>query len=80
MATALQGAPEKAFPIPQGVVALNVDRETGEPTDPESPSAVVEYFIAGSEPVMLAPPAPGESDDTTPMPPPAVGEIPTGLF
>ena len=82
MAVALNGLPEKPLPIPKDAIAFSVDRDTGEPTDPSDNRAVVEFFIAGTEPVLADDPAPGEiADDTTsgtvtPTPP----EIPKDLF
>lgn len=82
MTTALKGAPEKSSPIPARVVALSVDRETGEPTDPEDPRAILEYFVAGTEPALPDAPAPGESGDgeTTLVTPPDIEELPKDLF
>jgi penicillin-binding protein 1A len=82
MAVALNGLPEKPLPIPEDAIAFSVDRDTGEPTDPADNRAVVEFFIAGTEPVLADDPAPGEiADDTisgTVMP--TQPEIPKDLF
>jgi penicillin-binding protein 1A len=82
MGTALKGVPEQTLPVPDGVVAVSVDRNTGEPTDPEDPLAIVEYFIAGTEPIPPAAPAPGDEVETTTvtLTPPKVEPIPKDLF
>ncbi|MFQ5935433.1 MAG: penicillin-binding protein 1A [Acidiferrobacterales bacterium] len=81
MSTAVKDVPEQPLAVPEGVVAISVDRNTGEPTDPEDPLAIVEYFVAGTEPVPPAEPAPGEGDDASPVVvTPKVGEIPKDLF
>ncbi len=82
MASALKGLPEQSVPVPDGVVAVSVDRNTGEPTDPEDPLAIVEYFIAGTEPIPPAAPAPGDEPETTAvtLTPPKVEPVPKDLF
>jgi len=47
MREALRGLPEHKLPMPEGVVTARVSRTTGEPTGPDDPDAVFEYFIAG---------------------------------
>jgi penicillin-binding protein 1A len=82
MAVALDGLPEKPLPIPENAIAFNVDRDTGEPTDPADNRAVVEFFIAGTEPVLADDPAPGEIADNTisETVTPTQAEIPKDLF
>lgn len=46
MRDALDGVPEQVMPQPPGVVNLRVDRETGQPTYPNSRSAIDEVFLA----------------------------------
>ncbi len=82
MATALKGVPEHQLPVPKDVVAMSVDRNTGDPTDPEDPLAIVEYFIPGTEPTVAGAPAPGEDAGATTATaaPPKVEPIPKDLF
>jgi penicillin-binding protein 1A len=82
MAVALSGLPEKTLPIPENAIAFSVDRDTGEPTDPTDNRAVVEFFIAGTEPVLADDPAPGEIADSTfsGTVTPTQPEIPKDLF
>ncbi|MFQ6021473.1 MAG: penicillin-binding protein 1A [Acidiferrobacterales bacterium] len=81
MDTALKGLSEKSLPVPDGVVAVSVDRETGEPTYPESPSAIVEYFLVGTEPVTPeAEVADEENDGLPPVVAPPAQVIPKELF
>jgi len=44
-----EAAPED-FPVPENVVAVRVDHQTGRPTSPGSSDAIMEYFIRGGEP------------------------------
>ncbi len=78
MATALKDLPEKPLAVPSGVVALSVDRDTGEPLDPEDPRAILEYFIEGTEPATFM--ADEDGVEITPAPPPVDEEIPKELF
>ncbi len=84
MRVALKGIPEKIPPVPEGVVAESVDRDSGEAVEPSNGNAIVEYFFAGTEPTAVAsgPQAPqtepGESAPVAQKPPPV--EIPKGLF
>jgi penicillin-binding protein 1A len=81
MAKALKGLPETPLVVPDGVVAVSVDSETGEPIEPESAAAIVEYFLAGTEPISsggLA--AEGEAEEDSKPTVPSVVEIPKGLF
>jgi penicillin-binding protein 1A len=82
MAAALKGVPEHQLPVPKDVVAMSVDRNTGDPTDPEDPLAIVEYFIPGTEPGAPVPPAPGEDapPTTATAAPPKVEPLPKDLF
>lgn len=88
MRVALKGVPERPLPVPAGVVAESVDRDTGEPIEPNDPAAIVEYFIPGTEPTPVAtaptaPPSGGATGTSPPVaqkPTPATVEIPKGLF
>lgn len=42
--------PEEDFPIPQNVVPITVNYQTGQPTSPEDKEGIVEFFIQGTEP------------------------------
>ncbi|MFQ5847545.1 MAG: penicillin-binding protein 1A [Candidatus Methylomirabilales bacterium] len=50
MRVILQGTPVEHFPVPDGVVSMYVNHETGEPTTPDDPDGIQEYFIRGTEP------------------------------
>jgi penicillin-binding protein 1A len=52
--------PPEDFPVPENVVAVRVNHETGFPAPLEERGAILEYFIKGTEPAPLeatAPPA-----------------------
>jgi penicillin-binding protein 1A len=58
-AATLASSPEDFGPPPPGVVAVQVNRNTGESAAPDDPFAVREVFMAGTEPKTGdAPPAP----------------------
>ena len=50
MREALRDRPEHRLPLPEGVVTARVSTVTGQPTGPNDPDAVFEYFLAGSVP------------------------------
>jgi len=50
MQKALAGSEVEDFPVPENVVAVRVDHQTGLPTSPGDPDAIMEYFIKGAEP------------------------------
>jgi len=50
MREALRDQPEHKLPMPEGVVTARVSSTTGEPTGPDDPDAVFEYFLAGTVP------------------------------
>jgi penicillin-binding protein 1A len=60
MQKALEDAEPEDFPVPDNVVAVRVDHQTGRPAPAGSPDAIMEYFIKGAEPkyVQAASPAP----------------------
>ncbi|MFQ5993521.1 MAG: penicillin-binding protein 1A [Acidiferrobacterales bacterium] len=78
MRVALKDVPEKTLPVPQGVVAVSVDRNTGEPIEPDDPRALVEYFIDGTQPEGFM--VDEEGMEVAPAPLPVEKEIPKGLF
>ncbi len=51
MQAALRDRPQPEFPIPEGVVHVRMDPETGKALKPFDPRGVVEPFVAGTEPV-----------------------------
>ncbi|MBP2670412.1 MAG: mrcA [candidate division NC10 bacterium] len=66
MQKALADAEAEDFPVPENVVAVRVDHQTGLPAPPGDPNAIMEYFIRGAEPkAALA---------ASPTPPPIAGE------
>jgi penicillin-binding protein 1A len=55
----LPDQPVEDFPVPDNVVTVRVNHETGFPVSPEERGAIVEYFIKGTEPApfeVTAPP------------------------
>lgn len=50
MRRALRYLPAHRLPMPEGVVTSRVSRVTGEPTGPDDPDAVFDYFLAGHAP------------------------------
>ncbi len=50
MREALDGLPEKEVPMPDNVVAVRIDGETGKAIDQESENGLREVFVIGSEP------------------------------
>lgn len=50
MKAALEGAPEKDFAVPDGIVFKLVDARTGQLASEDCPDAILEAFIAGTEP------------------------------
>jgi len=54
MREALRDRPERRLPMPEGVVTARVSALTGQPTGPDDPDAVLEYFLAGSVPGTVA--------------------------
>ncbi|MBI5166951.1 MAG: penicillin-binding protein, partial [candidate division NC10 bacterium] len=53
MQKALEGTPIEDFPVPENVIQVPVDHQTGLPTSPDSKNAILEYFIKGTEPTQL---------------------------
>ncbi|MBN2207954.1 MAG: PBP1A family penicillin-binding protein [Candidatus Coatesbacteria bacterium] len=51
METALEGEPEKEFPVPEGIVFRMIDAETGLLASEETTDTIKQAFIAGTEPV-----------------------------
>jgi penicillin-binding protein 1B len=45
----------KPFPMPEGVVSLDIDPESGMPATPSCPTSRPEVFVAGTEPVGACP-------------------------
>jgi penicillin-binding protein 1A len=66
MQKALAGIPAIDFPVPDNVVALPVNHQTGRPAAPGERGAITEYFIKGTEP------KPGQA--RTPAPPASAPE------
>jgi penicillin-binding protein 1B len=55
----------KPFPMPEGVVSLDIDPESGMPATAACPNARPEVFVAGTEPVGSCPLHGGGQGDTT---------------
>jgi penicillin-binding protein 1B len=53
MARALAGHPNLAFEVPEGIVFVDIDKETGKVATPYCPSVFREAFLAGTEPTEL---------------------------
>ncbi|HSD51358.1 MAG TPA: penicillin-binding transpeptidase domain-containing protein, partial [Candidatus Methylomirabilis sp.] len=58
MQRVLPDLPADDFPVPDNVVAVRVDHETGFPVPPEERVAIQEYFIKGTEPAPFEATAP----------------------
>ncbi|WP_068784405.1 transglycosylase domain-containing protein [Paenibacillus phocaensis] len=69
---ALEKVPPKIFPIPDGVVSVYIDPETGLLATKDCPDKKLEVFIQGTEPTEFCT-AHGEGDPE-PLPPPAEEE------
>ena len=50
MGEALKGVPEKPLRLPDNVVAVSINANTGEAVVPENPNSLREVFVIGSEP------------------------------
>ncbi|WJG10017.1 PBP1A family penicillin-binding protein [Aliiglaciecola sp. LCG003] len=50
MQIVLEGVPEEAKPIPEGIVTVRIDRATGKLTTRTDYTSIFEYFIRGTEP------------------------------
>jgi penicillin-binding protein 1B len=50
MARALAGHPNQAFDVPEGVVFVDIDKDTGKLASPACPGTFNEAFLAGTEP------------------------------
>src|SRR4029077_20031520 len=50
MARALAGHPSQAFDVPEGIVFVDIDKDTGKVATPFCPNVFREAFIAGTEP------------------------------
>jgi len=48
MRVVLEDMPEKPLLPPAGVVAVHINRESGKPTAPSDPDAMIEYFVKGT--------------------------------
>jgi len=70
MREALAGVPEKPLPVPETMVRITINSETGKPTTPDDPEAMEEYFVEGTETPQELPGTEGETDGATPAPPP----------
>jgi penicillin-binding protein 1A len=70
MRAALAGVPEKPLPVPETMVRITINSETGKPTTPDDPEAMEEYFAPGTETPQDLPGTEGETDGATPARPP----------
>jgi len=69
MRVALAGVPEKPLPVPETMVRITINSETGKPTTPDDPEAMEEYFAPGTETPQELPGTEGETDGATPARP-----------
>ncbi len=92
MQRVLPDLPAEDFPVPDNVVAVRVNHETGFPVSPEERGAIQEYFIKGTEPApfeatappaLSPPPAQASPPPVAPSPgvdtPTPAGEPPSSL-
>jgi penicillin-binding protein 1A len=70
MRVALEGVPEKPLTVPETMVRITINSETGKPTTPDDPEAMEEYFAPGTETPQDLPGTEGETGGTTPAPAP----------
>jgi penicillin-binding protein 1A len=66
MRVVLRGMPVEDFPVPEGVVPVHVNYDTGQPTRPGDPKAILEYFVEGTEPQALQAGSPSELQGPSP--------------
>ncbi len=78
MRAALAGVPEKPLPVPETMVRITINSETGKPTTPDDPEAMEEYFVEGTETPQELPGTEGETDGASPGT--AAGEHPREPF
>jgi len=64
MEEALKEVPPKLFPIPEGIVAVYIDEQTGLLASEACPSEHLEYFLEGTAPTQYCQPLP---DDEQPI-------------
>jgi penicillin-binding protein 1B len=55
MARALAGHPNQAFDVPDGIVFVDIDKDTGKLATPACPNVFREAFLAGTEPTEPCP-------------------------
>ncbi len=55
MKRATAGRPDKAFSVPEGLVFVDIDKETGKLATPNCPKIIRESFLAGTEPTEYCP-------------------------
>jgi membrane carboxypeptidase/penicillin-binding protein len=53
MKRALAGRPDGPFDVPDGVVFVNIDKDTGELATPNCPHVIREAFLEGTEPTTV---------------------------
>ncbi len=72
MQKALADTEPEDFPVPENVVAVPVDHQTGLPAPPGDADAILEYFIKGAEPkiAQVAGPMPASAVGPAPAPHP----------
>lgn len=54
MKTALKQVPERKMPVPEGIITVRIDRETGLLTNRTDGSSMEEFFKEGTEPTRYA--------------------------
>jgi len=55
MARALAGHPNETFDVPEGIVFVDIDKDTGKLATPTCPKVIHESFLAGTEPTEPCP-------------------------
>ncbi|HRO66973.1 MAG TPA: hypothetical protein PL182_05365, partial [Pseudobdellovibrionaceae bacterium] len=61
MKAAHEGLPQMTFPVPEGIVFANVDRETGKLASASTKTILRQAFVDGTEPTESA----GAAEDAT---------------
>ncbi len=63
MSQVLKNKPERNFPVPDGIVTVRIDPDTGLLADPKQTNAIFEIFAKGTEPTTFAKKHTAEDED-----------------
>jgi penicillin-binding protein 1A len=79
MQRVLPDFPVEDFPVPENVTAVRVNHETGFPAPPEDAGTIQEYFIQGTEPMLIETASPSEPSPQPAQAGPPATDIPSGV-